>query len=164
LSAYSDGVLLVLAPAGWNCHAVVAADGGASITIAAGSTTRLTEPAITVNFADTDGTSASLACSLFPAAARQLPTGVPCFARKPHRESTVLASAQTIDFTDPPRVHGDGSPSGGSDPAHGLMTFLPATGGFDGYAFTATCTLPQKQAAICRTVLDDELTRVPVSE
>jgi hypothetical protein len=164
LRAYSNGVLLMLAPSGWHCHALVAADGGASITIAAGKTTGPSQPAITANFADTYGPSASLACSLFPAAAQQLPAGVPCPTHKPRRERTAVANAHTIDFTDPPYVHGDGDPSGRSDPAAGFMVFLPARNGFAGYAFTATCTLPASGAATCRTVLGDELTRVPVDE
>lgn len=164
LRAYSDGALLMLAPSGWHCHAVVAADGGASITIADGSTASPTQPAITANFADTVGPSASLACALFPAAAHQLPAGVPCPTRKPRGERTVVLNTHTIDFTDPPHVHGDGNPSGRSDPADGRMVFVPAGDGFNGYAFTATCTLPASAAARCRTVLGDELTRIPVDE
>jgi hypothetical protein len=164
LSAYSNGPLILLAPRGWHCHAIIGADGGASMTVAAGSTTKPAQPAVTVNFADTPGPSASLACSLFASAARQLPHGVTCPVRKPRKESTSNVNKSTIDFTDPPRVHGDGRPSGGSDPAAGAIVFEPVSDGFSGYAFTVTCTLSAKKASICRTILADELTRVPESE
>jgi hypothetical protein len=164
LRAYSNGVLIVLAPRGWNCHAIVGADGSASMTVAAGSTSDIKQPAVTTNFADTYGTAASLACSLFATAARQLPTGVRCPVHVPRRERTATESTHLVDFTDPPHVHGDGRPSGGKDPARGLMVFVPSSSDFDGYAFTATCSLPAREAAICRTVLGDALTRIPADE
>jgi len=164
LSAYSNGVLLVLAPRGWDCHALVAADGSARITVAAGGTGDAKQPAVTASFADTPGTAASLACSLFAAAAHQLPAGVRCPVDMPRREDTATVSTRIVDFTDPPHVHGDGRPSGGSDPARGLMVFVATSSDFDGYAFTATCALPAREAATCRTVLGDALTRIPADE
>ena len=148
LSAYSNGVLLVLAPRGWDCHALVGADGSASITVAAGGTSDVKQPAVTANFADTYGTAASLACSLFAAAAHQLPAGLRCPVHTPRAENTAMVSTRIVDFTDPPHVHGDGRPSGGSDPARGLMVFVAASSDFDGYAFTATCALPAREAAL----------------
>jgi hypothetical protein len=164
LSAYSNGVLLLLAPSGWHCHAMVGADGGASITIAAAGTEHPKQPAITASFADSVGPGASLACPLFPAAARQLPAGVSCPIKRPRREGTTTVNTRTIDFTDPAHVRGDGNPSGGSDPARGVMVFLASSSSFDGYAFEATCTLPAAKAATCRTVLGDALTRIPADE
>jgi hypothetical protein len=164
LRAYSNGVLLLLAPSGWQCHAVVSADGSANMTVAATATARVAEPAITARFADTPGTAAALACSLIRAAARELPSGVPCPTRAPRREVVTTVNADTVEFTDPPRVRGDGSPSGGGDPARGLIVFLAASGGFTGYAFTATCALPAAEVATCRTVLGDALTRIPADE
>jgi hypothetical protein len=164
LSAYSNGALVVLAPRGWSCHAIVGADGSASITITTGSTSDVRQPAVTAHFADTYGTAALLGCSLFASASHQLPAGVRCGVHKPRRERIAPANAHAVYFTDPPHVHGDGSPSGGSDPAHGLMVFVAASGGFDGYGFTATCALPAKETAICATVLGDALTRIPADE
>ena len=164
LSAYSNGVLLVLAPRGWDCHALVGADGSASITVAAGGTSDVKQPAVTANFADTVGTAASLACSLFAAAAHQLPAGLRCPVHTPRAENTAMVSTRIVDFMDPPHVHGDGRPSGGSDPARGLMVFVAASSDFNGYAFTATCALPAREAATCRTVLGDALTRIPADE
>ncbi len=164
LSAYSNGVLLVLAPRGWDCHALVGADGSASITVAAGGTSDVKQPAVTANFADTVGTAASLACSLFAAAAHQLPAGLRCPIHTPRAENTAMVSTRIVDFMDPPHLHGDGRPSGGSDPARGLMVFVAASSDFNGYAFTATCALPAREAATCRTVLGDALTRIPADE
>lgn len=164
LDAYSNGVLILLAPRGWHCHALVGADGSASITIAAADTTKVAQPAITAHFGDTYGDAAALACALFPAAANQLANGVSCAAHRPPRESTSQVNARTIDFTDPPHVRGDGKPSGGSDPARGEMVFEPANTGFEGYAFTATCTMPASHGSICKTILADALTRIPVTE
>ena len=164
LDAYSNGVLIVLAPRGWHCHALVGADGSASITIAAAGATKVAQRAITAHFGDTYGDAAALACALFPAAADQLANGISCGAHRPPRESTSQVNARTIDFTDPPRVRGDGKPSGGSDAARGEMVFVPASTGFEGYAFTATCTLPASQGSICKTILADALTRIPVNE
>jgi len=163
LDAYSSGVLFLLAPRGWHCHAVVGADGSASIVVAAGSTTPVAQPALSAFFADTPGTSADLACSLFAAAASQLPTGVSCPQRKPRRESTSAGGPDTLDFTDPPHVRGEGTPSGGSDPAHGVMTFVPTSDGLNGFAFVATCTLPAHEHARCATILADALTRIPAN-
>ena len=162
LDAYSDGALSLLAPAGMRCHAVVTADGGASIVITAGSTTHVREPAVTAYFADTPGSAGSLACPLVPRAAQQL-SGRPCPRSKPASESTQSAGQGTLYFNDPPHVHGDGAPSGGADPAHGAIEFVAATRGLNGYAFVATCTLPARQHGRCATILSDALTRIPAN-
>jgi hypothetical protein len=164
LVAYSDGVLILLGPRGWHCHALVDADGSAAIAVAAGSPLHLAQPALTESFAETPDDAASLACSLFPAAAQQLPSGVPCPIRRPRRESTATLGNDALSFADPAGVHGDGRPSGGSDRARGVLAFLAAGSGFSGYAFKATCTLPQASRATCATVLNDALTRIPVNE
>jgi hypothetical protein len=164
LAAYTNGVLILLGPRDWHCHALVGADGSADMTIAAGSTIRVSQPAITENFASTPGDASSLACALFPAAASQLPSGEHCSRQKPPREATSTINSHTLAFADPRRVHGDGVPSGGSDAARGVMAFVPAGSGFAGFAFTATCTLPSSARGICTTVLHDALTRIPADE
>lgn len=163
LDAYSNGVLFLLAPKGLPCHALIGADGGASITVTSGSLTHVHQPAVTAQFADTPGTSARLACPLFPAATRQL-SGVACPLTKPARESTTASGQGTLSFTDPPHVRGDGTPSGGSYTARGVIVFLPQSKGFNGYAFIATCTLPASDRGSCSTILADALTRIPANE
>ena len=163
LAAYSNGVLFVLAPQGLHCHALVGADGGASITITPGSTTHVREPAVTVQFADTPGPAASLACPLFVAAEQQL-SGVSCPLSRPAREHTTGAGQGALYFTDPPHVHGDGRPSGGNYTARGAIAFRPQSRGFNGYAFLVTCALPSSSGAACGTILADALTRIPVQD
>lgn len=163
LDAYASGVLFLLAPHAMNCHALVGADGSASIVVAAAGTSHVRQPAVTAYFADTPGTAASLGCPLFASAVRQL-SGVACPRSKPARETTSAGGQGTLYFNDPPHVRGDGTPSGGSYSARGTMTFLPTTRGFDGYAFVATCTLPARDRAICSTILADVLTRIPANE
>jgi hypothetical protein len=163
LRAYSNGFSTLLAPKGWHCHAVVGADGSASVTVAAGGTGHVKQPAVTSDFAATYGVAASLACPLFAAAKHQLPTGVGCITHRPRGERTRKSDPHTVEFTDPPHLRGDGNPSGGSDPAHGVMAFVPASNTGDGYAFVATCTLPAARHARCTTILADALTRIPGS-
>ena len=162
LDAYSNGDLFLLAPAGLRCHALVGADGGASIVITAGSTTHVREPAVTAYFADTPGTAGSLACPLFPSAAQQL-SGQPCPRSKPAGESTYSPGHGSLYFTDPPHVHGDGAPSGRADPPPGALAFVAATKGLNGFAFVATCTLPAREHGRCATILRDALTRIPAN-
>jgi hypothetical protein len=164
LDAYSNGILTTLAPAGWSCHATLAADGTATIVIAPTATAHPAQPAITEQFAGTAATAAALACPLFPAAAAQLPRGARCAHRRPARETTTRLSGHALSFRDPPQVRGDGQPSGGSDPARGLAVFVASGASFAGYAFTATCTLPASRAGVCNTVLADAITRIPVEE
>jgi hypothetical protein len=163
LSAYSNGVLILLAPRAWRCHAIVGADGSAEIAVTRGNPAHAAQPAITEHFSGTPGDAASLACALFPAAAQQL-GGVPCQRHSPPQESIKSVNAQTVEFVDPAHVRGDGIPSGGSDPARGVMAFLAAGSGFAGYAFTATCTLPGSEHSICKTILNDALTRIPAQD
>jgi hypothetical protein len=160
LDAYANGVLFVLAPARMRCHALVAANGSASIVVSAAGTSHARQPAVTIQFYDTPGTAGSLACPLFPLAASQL-AGARCPVTKPARETTSSGGQQTVYFTDPPHVHGDGNPSGGSYAAHGAMTFDPASSGFNGFVFAVTCTLPAGDRARCATIIADALTRIP---
>jgi hypothetical protein len=163
LDAYGSGVLFLLAPHGMHCHALVGADGSANIVVAAASTSHVRQPALSAYFADTPGTSASLACPLFASASRQL-SGVACPRTKPAREQTSVGAQGTLYFSDPPHVRGEGTPSGGSYSARGAMTFVPTSKGFNGYAFVATCTLPASDHGICSTILADALTRIPANE
>ncbi len=60
-------------------------------------------------------------------------------------------SATVVDFEDPAGAKGTGEPSGGRDPANGVMTYSPAEGpGF----YLDTCTLPQDEHATCTAVLN----------
>ena len=161
LAAYSNGVLLVLAPAGWRCHATLGAHASATIAVAPAGRR---EPGISERFAGTPGAAAALGCSLFAAAARELPPGAHCARRRPRRERVRAPSAREREFNDPPGVRGNGEPSGGPDRARGFALFRAPGGGFGGYAFLVTCTLPASAGARCAIVLADALTRVPARQ
>lgn len=59
-----------------------------------------------------------------------------------------------VFFSDPAGVAGDGSPSGGPDPASGIVEV-----GNQGALIRATCTLPKAQHTVCTTVLNDVIKR-----
>jgi len=153
LEAYSNGYLTALAPRGWRCAAQIGADGSGSLFVtAAPAGAHLAAPAVTVEFADTPGVAASLACPLFAAARAQLPVA-PCPFRRPARELVTVLSRTRVRFHDPAGVHGDGLPSGGVDPADGVMAFAVSTSTSTGYALTETCTLPADRGAQCGSIL-----------
>jgi hypothetical protein len=153
IAAYSNGYLTALAPRGWRCRGQIGADGSGSLFVTPAGAGSPTQPAVTVEYGDTPGVSASEACSLFAAARRQL--ALPsCPVRAPARERVVVLSRSEVAFEDPPGVHGDGLPSGGSDPANGVMFFTPSSTTAEGYSLTETCTLPAAAHARCTAILD----------
>jgi len=154
LGGYSNGYLTALAPRGWRCRGQIGADGSGSLFVTPAGSSRPTQPAVTIEFGDTPGVSASFACSLFAAARKQLPV-TPCPVKRPARESVSAIASHTVAFEDPPGVHGDGLPSGGSDPANGVMSFTPSSTTSEGYALIETCTLPQSSHALCTAILDN---------
>jgi hypothetical protein len=154
LEGYSNGYLTVLAPRGWRCRGAVGADGSGSLFVTPTGASRPAQPAVTLEYGATPGVSADLACSLFPAARRQLAIGS-CPLDHPARELVGALDATTVTFEDPPGVHGAGLPSGGSDPANGVMTFTPSNRHVDGYSLTETCTLPASAMARCTAILDN---------
>jgi len=154
LEGYSNGYLTVLAPRGWRCRGQIGADGSGSLFVTPAGVAKPTQPAVTVEYGDTPGVSADLVCSLFAAARKQLPVA-PCPVTKPAREAVVVLDTSTVAFQDPPGVHGDGLPSGGSDPANGVMMFTPSNTHHDGYSLTETCTLPASSKAKCTAILDN---------
>jgi hypothetical protein len=56
-----------------------------------------------------------------------------------------------MSFEDPPGVAGDGIPSGGQNPAHGVMTYHPPN---DAGSWLETCTLPNTDRLICNAALN----------
>jgi hypothetical protein len=59
-------------------------------------------------------------------------------------------------FEDAPGVAGSGWPSGGSDPANGLVGYDSSE---DDAVYRSTCTLPAGDHALCTTSLNDVLRR-----
>jgi len=93
----------------------------------------------------------------------QTGSGTPCGNTQPATEvvkwlngSPSLGSATTADdtvsFEDPTGVAGDGVPSGGKNPADGVLHYTYSS---EGAASLITCTLPPRQHALCKAVVND---------
>ena len=98
--------------------------------------------------------AAALACPLFSTAAAvyQQNFGHACTPH-PTAESAAATGLAGADFEDPAGVAGDGMPSGGTNPANGVMLYLPSWPGRSA-AYLATCTLPATQHDVCTAVLN----------
>ena len=163
LAVYADSnsIMRVLAPAGWSCKASYGADGSGIITVVPkgdplplpGQEPDPSDEAISAT--ETGGSpvqAAAAGCAFFPAAATAYASdlGRGCSPRPPS-EMVDPVSATVVDFEDPAGTKGTGEPSGGPDPANGVMTYSPTEGpGF----YLDTCTLPQDAHATCTAVLN----------
>jgi hypothetical protein len=162
---YSDThtVLTLLAPKGWTCKALFGADGSGDMTIVpAGETLptgalvpRSSVQAITAG--ETGGSpviAASQACSFFPAAAQATETYLEkaCPSR-PASESLDQISSSAVAFEDPAGMAGTGSPSGGENPANGVITYSASADEGPG-SYIGTCTLPPDEHDACTASLN----------
>jgi hypothetical protein len=64
----------------------------------------------------------------------------------------VRTSSIQVGFQDPAGVAGVGSPSGGQNPANGIVLYQPKP--TEATAYQATCTLPAAQQDLCTAVLN----------
>jgi hypothetical protein len=101
------------------------------------------------------GCIASVACGLFPRAARD--TGFACHTPHPKAERVARLLPNVRAFVDPAGVHGSGNPSGGRLRAVGAIVYVPDRTQF---AARLTCTLDSSAAASCQNILTDFLGRV----
>jgi hypothetical protein len=163
VSIYSDtnDIMMLLAPKGWSCSASYGADGSGGVTVmppgetlpAAGLASDSSDEAVTGS--ETGGSpvqAAAQACSFFPAAAAATETDLEkgCSPR-PASEIVDPISASVVDFEDPPGIKGTGVPSGGQNPANGVMTYSPdVEPGF----YIETCTLPKDAHDTCTAALN----------
>lgn len=172
LAVYRDrlGRVEVLAPRGWSCTAIDAADGSAATAAypegetvpsswSAGWSLPADSSVTAVIGSETSacaGCTLGQACPLFVAAAAafQSQFGRNCPTTRPSAETVSSVSSGVDDFTDPPGVTGSGMPSGGRYAAYGVMTYYP--GSLDG-SWMETCTLPSTDRQTCTTALDDFL-------
>jgi hypothetical protein len=159
LAAYTNTEEFLIAPAGLQCSGIIAADGGSEIVVWPKGTakpgrhahseglTLLLDPACA-------SCRAVDACPFFPSLAAKL--SFPCSpADVPRGEHTYTLAADTTLFEDPPDVPGDGWPSGGSDPANGIVGLV----GSPPSVYRSTCTLPQSLHSVCTVSLNDVLAR-----
>lgn len=144
---YANQALAVLAPTGWRCKGAVGADGSGyvEVTASAGRAIEGQEGSVcpACNFA--------IACPLFPAA-KALQPELGCPSTPPNDERTYKLSKIAIAFEDPPGVHGTGNPSGGQNPANGVVIY---SAGPPDQALEETCTLPNDAHTQCAAVLND---------
>ena len=170
LRFYSDGYMVVLAPSGWTCTGLEAADGGQSLSVVPAGESDPLGPAavpagaaaVTARFDYTGhGPGAALVCGLFPAsvAARFADQTGGC-TKVPAREVVRRPSRDVATFLDPPGVTGSGEPSGGTNPASGAVVFpqlTPEPGSVN--VAKVTCTAAKPLAALCPAIITDFVTR-----
>jgi hypothetical protein len=162
LVAYTNTFDYLIGPAGMRCSGAVGVDGGQRVVVWAAShgmpgprsrdagVSLLIDPAcLSCKAAD--------ACPFFAqfsaAYGTGCPTGIPPGER-------VYGLRRTITlFEDPPGIAGDGWPSGGSNPANGLVG-LNTTVRQNPLVYRSTCTLPATQHWICSVSLNDTIARV----
>jgi hypothetical protein len=158
LRLYATRGLSVLAPAGWRCHALQAADGGIAVTVrarrpAGGVVAATREPACV-------GCIGDLACGYFPAATKLAVAGCP--STPPPGERTTTLSRHVVAFSDPPGVRGGARGLGVTPPAalptRGIVVFRP---GARPYAAAVACALPAARSGTCTTVVHAYLARYP---
>jgi hypothetical protein len=170
LALYSDpaGRLLLVGPlTGWTCNGTFGADGsgtlaltpvGTSLPAGTGTTWHLpaSSPVEAITATESGAspiTGAFLACPFFSAAkaATQQNLDKSCVA-DPSQETVVRTSSVEVGFEDPPGVAGAGLPSGGQNPANGVVLYQPKPS--ESTAYLATCTLPAAQHELCTAVLN----------
>jgi len=171
LRFYSDGYVVVLAPSGWTCTGLEAADGGQSLSVfPTGESDPLAvaavvaEAGVTARFDYTGhGPGAALVCGLFPAsAAARFADQTGGCTKVPAREVIRHPSRDVATFLDPPGVTGSGEPSGGTNPASGAVLFpqlTPEPGSVN--VAKITCAAAKPLAALCPAILNDFVTRAP---
>lgn len=161
---YTDtrGQMRLLAPAGWDCHATIGADGSERLMIypvsdaatAAKGAASLSQAVVGSETSACMICELSQACTLFIHAAMALQRiypNIPCPAQ-PVGLATEVVSKTEISFVDPPKVKGPGVPSGGANPAYGAMTYPAGTPQANSGSWMETCTLRTLRAT-CQTSL-----------
>jgi hypothetical protein len=177
LSFYSNGLNTVLAPAGWRCGALVAADGGQVLSVYPPGkpdySTRIAPKGAQLVQVDVDYTGhlpgGELVCGLFPhsaaAAAVRGSGGLAC-AGGSSRERIDDLTKDITTFVDPAGVTGVGAGSGGSLQSVGAGVYpqvIPAPQSVD--VALLSCTLPRRGATLCHAIEGDFLVRyTPVDE
>ena len=152
----------LLGPLGWSCTASYGADGSGGVAVyPAGEPAPEGQPfrassAEAIVGSETSacvGCGEGQACPLFAAAAQDFEQGFgrACPSARPAAESVEDLGPGVVGFLDPSGVAGDGNPSGGPDPANGVMTYHP---GNQNGSWLDTCTLPQSEHPLCTAALN----------
>jgi len=160
--------MLVGPTVGWTCAGMFGADGSGLMTLTPVGTSApasfgtpwhvpassSTQAIVAIESGGSTVQGAALACPLFSAAkaATQQNVGKGCAVTSPSQEKVVSTSAVQVNFEDPVGVAGVGFPSGGLNPAYGVMLYQPKP--TEPTAYQATCTLPAAQQDLCTAVLN----------
>jgi hypothetical protein len=170
LAVYTDetGRLMLVGPTvGWTCNGSFGADGSGMLALApvgtgvpaTGNSWHLpmastTQAIVALESGGSTVQGAALACPLFGAAqsATQQGLGQGCSVSSPSQERVVRTSSVEVGFEDPQGVAGVGYPSGGQNPANGIMLYQPKP--TEATAYQATCTLSVAQHDLCTAVLN----------
>lgn len=164
LAFYTDneGLIEVIAPTGWTCSGLIAADGSSSIQVAPPGQPNISDESLKglkaelITASQTSacvGCRESLACPLFVSAANDYQRAFQksCPTTKPPSETETRITGNAVEFTDPPGVVGDGRPSGGAYPALGAMTYFEDLSG--DASWTVTCVLPPQDKSMCKAIV-----------
>ena len=170
LAFYNFDGTAILAPRGWTCDGS-SGSGGATVKVydpRVGLFPNPTgdgyQPRIAVTgWVTSSGTNHPLflACPWFTNAAAVLKTeGLDCGYPgdlSPIGEQQTRVSNYEFSFRDQAGAHGTADPSGGPNPSGGFILWYPHTDDKIGQdaAATATCELPERDAAMCATILAD---------
>jgi hypothetical protein len=143
----------IIGPRDWSCTGTFGADGGGGVTVYPAGSTSASAKAISASQTSACvGCALGQTCPLFAAALaayeRTFNQGCPTY--KPSFETERPIGAGLVQFEDPPRITGDGVPSGGPYRAIGVMTFHPDSP--DG-SWLETCTLPPSDQVLCAVSL-----------
>jgi hypothetical protein len=161
LSVYSNGQLTILAPRRWQCNASEGADGDVGLAVYPAGNKQLEEAVIAHSIRVCQRCVADAICPFFSQAPALLGYSKrPCPTAVPKREAFRRSGPNVIAFEDPPGVAGNGHPSGGSNPAEGLLVFLPRVAGLRAAETDVTCTLESSKHSLCEAILSDFLVRV----
>ena len=149
----NENNLVVLAPRGWVCAALIAADGGWSITVSPPGTNPASFTAAPAREVSSDGSyngpGASTACDYFASAQSTSP--VPRECATPIGMSLSLKSNHLVDFQQPPNKQN------GAAATRGFLLWYPNDGNA---AVGVDCRLPSGQASLCQTILGEALPRL----
>jgi hypothetical protein len=168
-------MLTVLAPSGWVCTGLVAGDGGQKLDVyPPGKPNYATQLAPKgAELVEIQGEytghlpGAQLVCGFFPASAAASEvqqSGLPGpSCQVPSGEKTTPLTPDVVAFTDPVRVTGTGAGSGGSLTTMGAVVYpqLSSSATDSVNVAVLSCTLPAKEAKLCRAIEGDFLVRNP---
>jgi len=164
----------VLAPRGWECRVGIGADGSTEVAVYPPGTAAPSQGVVTANAeavlasstSACQGCTYTAVCMFVPAAGQQLGfagTGIGCPTRPPGEQVDWIRGSPNdsgpivddeIGFLDPPGLKGTGFPSGGNNPANGVVLYR-FTSGTGGTSAIETCTLPTSDHSLCTAVLND---------